>query len=203
MAPLEVVLATSNAGKVNELRALLQPLGINVSPQSSLGVCDVVETGHTFIENALLKARNAAAQSGLPAIADDSGLSVDVLHGAPGIYSARYAGAGASERANVDKLLMELTGVPEDQRSARFHCVLVYLRHPQDPIPVVCHTSWEGQVLLEPRGENGFGYDPIFYVPTHGCSSAELPPAIKNDLSHRGQALRALLRRLEAMGQRP
>jgi XTP/dITP diphosphohydrolase len=145
------------------------------------------------VENALLKARNAAAHSGLAAIADDSGIEVDSLRGAPGIYSARYAGAGASDAANVDRLLAELRDVPEAERTARFQCLMVYMRHAQDPTPVICQGTWEGRILLAPRGQNGFGYDPVFYVPETGCTAAELPSATKNRLSHRGQALAKLV----------
>jgi XTP/dITP diphosphohydrolase len=162
-------------------------------------VPDAEETGLTFVENALLKARNAAAHTGLAAIADDSGIEVDALHGAPGIYSARYAGAGASDQANLEKLLAVLRDVPEAARTARFQCLLVYLRHADDPTPLICQGTWEGRILDAPRGENGFGYDPVFYVPTHDCTSAELPPEVKNALSHRGQALRKLVAALQPL----
>jgi XTP/dITP diphosphohydrolase len=194
----KIVLATGNPGKVREIRALLEPLDIEVVPQSDFDVPDVEETGLTFVENAILKARNAAEHTGLPAIADDSGIEVDALDGAPGIYSARYAGAGASDRDNLEKLLAELEGVPEQDRTARFQCLIVYMRHGRDPTPLICQGTWEGRILIAPRGEGGFGYDPVFHVPTHGCSSAELPPEVKNRLSHRGQALRRLV---AALGQ--
>jgi XTP/dITP diphosphohydrolase len=190
--PQKVVIATSNIGKFREIAELLFSTGITPLPQSHFEIGEVAETGLTFVENALLKARNAAAGSGLSAIADDSGLEVDALDGAPGIYSARYAGKGASDQDNLEKLLRDMEHVPEAARTARFHCVAVYLRQWEDPTPIICHGLWEGQVLFEPRGINGFGYDPIFYVPSHGCSSAELPPEVKNQLSHRGQALRGL-----------
>ena len=193
----QVVLASSNPGKVREINELLADLALNVVPQSEYGVTDAEETGLTFVENAILKARNAALHTGLPAIADDSGIEVDALNGAPGIYSARYAGTGAGDRANLEKLLAELAGVPEEKRTARFQCLMVYLRHAHDPVPLICQGTWEGRILLAPRGDNGFGYDPVFYVPTHDCSSAELPPEIKNTLSHRGQALRNLLAALQ------
>lgn len=195
-------LASSNAGKVREINALLAGSGWRAVPQSEYGVPDVEETGLSFVENALLKARQAARLSGLPAIADDSGLEVDALQGAPGIYSARYAGAGAGDGAgdgaNNRKLLAELAGVPEARRGARFQCVMVTLRHALDPTPVICQGTWEGRILEAPAGANGFGYDPVFFVPTHGCSAAQLPPEEKNRLSHRGQALRALVGRLRA-----
>lgn len=181
-----VVLASSNAGKLRELGAVLAPVGVTLVSQSRLGVPDAEETGLSFVENAILKARAACRHTGLPAIADDSGLEVDFLNGAPGIYSARYSGAG--DAANNARLLRELRDVPEPQRGARFQCVLVYLRYALDPTPLVCQASWEGVILLEPRGEHGFGYDPLFYVPEYRCSSAELAPEIKNRISHRAQA---------------
>ena len=189
----QIVLATGNLGKVQEINELLTGLDVEVIPQSAFLVPEAEETGLTFVENAILKARNAAAHTNMPAIADDSGLEVDALHGAPGIYSSRYAGAGASDRDNLEKLLAELADLPDEQRSARFQCVMVHLRHAQDPTPLICHGTWEGRILFSPRGDNGFGYDPVFYVPTHDCSSAELPPEVKNRLSHRGQALRRLI----------
>ncbi|MBV5309467.1 RdgB/HAM1 family non-canonical purine NTP pyrophosphatase [Chromatium okenii] len=192
-----IVLASNNAGKVREIGQLLAGARIQVVPQREYGVGEVEETGLSFVENAIIKARHAAQISGLAAIADDSGIEVDALRGAPGIYSARYAGAGASDEANLIKLLADLDGLPDAERSARFQCVLVYLRHAADPMPLICQGTWEGQILTAPRGAHGFGYDPIFFVPTHGCSSAELDPAIKNQLSHRGQALRQLRAALE------
>jgi len=192
----KIVLATGNTGKVREINQLLAGLDLHVAPQSQFGVIEAEETGLSFVENAILKARNAAQHTGLPAIADDSGLEVDALNGAPGIYSSRYAGPTANDRDNVKKLLTDLADVPESQRSARFQCVMVYLRHASDPTPLICLGTWEGRILFSPRGENGFGYDPVFYVPTHDCSSAELPPEIKNSLSHRGQALRKLIEAL-------
>jgi XTP/dITP diphosphohydrolase len=191
-----IVLASNNPGKVREINELLSAERIRVIPQGELNVPEAEETGLSFVENALLKARNAAARSGLAAIADDSGIEVDALGGAPGIYSARYAGAGASDAANVDRLLAELSGVPEAQRTARFQCLMVYMRHAQDPTPVICQGTWEGRILPAPRGENGFGYDPVFYVPEAGCSAAQLSSAAKNRLSHRGQALAKLVRYL-------
>jgi XTP/dITP diphosphohydrolase len=190
-----VVLATGNPGKVREFAELFAPHAIEVVPQSDFGVPDVAETGLTFVENALIKARNAAAHTGLPAIADDSGLEVDHLNGAPGIYSARYAGDGGSA-ANNAKLLEALAGVAEAQRGARFQCMLVYLRHAEDPTPVICQGTWEGRILDAPQGGQGFGYDPLFYVPDEGRSAAQLPAERKNTLSHRGQAMACLLRAL-------
>lgn len=187
-----IVLASNNAGKVREINQLLAESHIDVVPQSAFGVGEVAETGLSFVENAIIKARHAALHSGLPAIADDSGLEVDALEGAPGIYSARYAGPEGDDAANNAKLLAALEGLSEEARDARFQCVLVYLRHANDPVPIICQGTWEGRILHAPRGNNGFGYDPLFFVPTHGCSSAELDPATKNRLSHRGQALRKL-----------
>jgi len=193
----EIVLASSNPGKVREINQLLATLDLHVQPQSKFGVIDAEETGLTFVENAILKARNAAQHTGLPAIADDSGIEVDALNGAPGIYSARFAGENASDQANLEKLLAELDGLPEAQRSARFQCLMVFLQHAEDPTPVICQGTWEGRILPAARGDNGFGYDPVFYVPSHDCSSAELPAEIKNTLSHRGQALRKLVAALQ------
>ena len=191
-----IVLASNNAGKVREFNQLLADSDIEVIPQSEFSVAEIEETGLTFVENALLKARNAAAHTGLPAVADDSGLEVDALQGAPGIYSARYAGAGASDQDNVQKLLEALKNVPQKKRSARFQCLMVYMRHAQDPTPRIFQGTCEGQILYETRGDNGFGYDPVFYVPDQGCSSAQLSPEVKNSLSHRGQALKQLVQSL-------
>ncbi|MBP2845856.1 XTP/dITP diphosphatase [Dickeya oryzae] len=188
-----VVLATGNAGKVRELAGLLADFGLDVVAQTTLGVDSAEETGLTFIENAILKARHAACATGLPAIADDSGLAVNALGGAPGIYSARYAGEDASDQQNLDKLLAVLDNVPDEQRQASFHCVLVYLRHADDPTPLVCHGSWQGVITRAPVGAGGFGYDPIFFVPQLGKTAAELSREEKNAHSHRGQALRQLL----------
>ncbi len=188
-----IVLASNNAGKVREFNHLLAEQQIQVMPQSELGVPEAEETGLTFVENAILKARNAAAHSGLPAIADDSGLEVDALRGAPGIYSARYGGPGAGDAGNNRKLLEALKDVPEAERTARFQCVLVYMRHAEDPTPLICQGTWEGRILFAPQGESGFGYDPLFWVAEEGGSAAELSAEVKNRLSHRGQALRKLL----------
>lgn len=188
-----IVLASNNPGKVREFNALIADHLIEVVPQSQFGVPEADETGLSFIENALIKARNAAHHTGLPAIADDSGIEVDALNGAPGIYSARYAGVGASDQANLEKLLRDLEGVPELQRTARFQCLMVYMRHATDPTPLIIQSAWEGRILTAPRGTGGFGYDPVFFVPTHNCSSAELPPDTKLAISHRGQAVRKLV----------
>lgn len=191
-----IVLASSNPGKIREIQAILE--GHPIIPQSAFDVADVEETGATFVENALLKARNAALHCKLPAIADDSGLVVDALNGAPGVISARYAGVGASDQDNLDKLLRELEGVPEQLRTARFICVMVFLEHANDPCPVIAQGVWEGRILDHAVGENGFGYDPVFWVPDHNCASAELPAAVKNALSHRGQALKSLTALIKA-----
>lgn len=177
---------------------MLAGLDIQVVSQRELGIEDADETGLSFVENAILKARHAAQASGLPAIADDSGLEVDALNGAPGIYSARFAGPDATDEHNNHKLLKALATLPPEQRTARFQCLLVYLRHAQDPTPLICQGTWEGRILESPCGNNGFGYDPLFWLPEQNCSSAELPPDTKNRLSHRGQALRQLLAKLDA-----
>ena len=189
----ELVFATGNAGKVGELGTLLAGHGVMVIAQSKLGCPEVEETGLTFLENALIKARHAARFTGRAALADDSGLAVDALNGAPGIYSARYAGRQASDADNRARLLAALTDIPLAARACRFICVMVYLAHAEDPVPVIAQGQWEGAVALAPRGTQGFGYDPIFWVPTDGCTAAELSVARKNALSHRGQALRALV----------
>jgi XTP/dITP diphosphohydrolase len=193
-----IVLASNNAGKVREINQLLAEQQIEVVPQKEFAIPEAEETGLTFVENAILKARHAAHLSGLPAIADDSGIEVDALRGAPGIYSARYAGVGAGDQANNEKLLQALKEIPEEQRSARFQCLMVYMTHAEDPTPIICQGTWEGRILFAPQGDNGFGYDPLFFVPGEGCSSAELTPEVKNRLSHRGQALRKLLQALSA-----
>lgn len=192
MKDKRIVLATGNQGKVREMADLLSDFGFDVRAQSEFKVSEVAETGTTFIENAIIKARHAAKETGLPAIADDSGLEVDFLKSAPGIYSARYAGEGASDQQNLEKLLDAMQGVPEPERTARFHCVLVLMRHENDPTPIVCHGKWEGRILTQAQGDNGFGYDPVFYVPEDKCASAELEPVRKKQLSHRGKALKQL-----------
>lgn len=194
----KIVLATNNPGKVREINEMLAGYDLSVVSQSAFNVPDIEETGLTFVENALLKARNACLHTGFPAIADDSGLEVDALKGAPGIYSARYAGQGATDEANLQQLLDDLREIPQAERTARFQCLMVYLRHPHDPTPLIFQGTWEGRILDAPRGENGFGYDPVFFVPTHNCASAELEPDIKNSMSHRGQALRALVAALKS-----
>ncbi|MBV7297835.1 XTP/dITP diphosphatase [Enterovibrio paralichthyis] len=188
----KVVLATGNAGKVKEMADLLQDFGLEVFAQSEFSVQDADETGTTFIENAIIKARHAAKETGLPAIADDSGLEVDYLNGAPGVYSARYAGEGKGDQANLEKLLECMADAPDDKRTARFHCVLVYMRHANDPTPLVCHGVFEGKIAREASGSHGFGYDPVFYVEEHGCTLANIEPAVKKQISHRGQALKKL-----------
>ncbi len=189
----DIVLATNNAGKVVEFQELLSNLSWRIMPQSAFGLPSVEETGFTFVENALIKARYAAELTGLPALADDSGLVVDALHGAPGVYSARYAGENATAAQHIEKLLKELHYVTEKKRTARFHCALVYLAYPADPIPVIAQGSWEGHILNAPQGKHGFGYDPVFFDATHQCSAAELSSQIKNKISHRGRALDKLL----------
>lgn len=193
---MKLVLASSNAGKLVELRELLADLGHELVLQSDLGVGDADETGLSFIENAILKARHAATMTGLPALADDSGICVDALDGAPGLYSARYAGRHGDAEANIDKLLSAMHAVPDGQRNARFVCVLALVRSANDPQPIVVEGSWEGQLLRERRGTHGFGYDPVFFSPRHGCSGGELDPATKNRDSHRAMALAKLKARL-------
>jgi len=199
--PARLVLATGNAGKLREMRAILAPWGVEVRPQSEFTRAAAEETGLSFVENAILKARFAAEASGLPAIADDSGLEVDALHGAPGIYSARYAGPGADDAANNDRLLRDLESVPDAERSARYRCAMVYLRWALDPAPLVCQASWEGRIGRLPRGRGGFGYDPLFLVDEGAQTAAELEAAHKNEVSHRGRALRALV--AELVGDAP
>ena len=191
----QAVLASGNAGKLREFARLFQPLALQLHSQDEFDVPEVAETGLSFVENAIIKARAAAEHCGRPAIADDSGLEVDLLRGEPGIHSARSSGAG--DAANNAKLLAALGDQPEENRGARFQCVLVYMRHALDPTPLVCQASWEGRILFQPRGENGFGYDPLFYVPDQGCSSAELAPEVKNRISHRARASALLLAALQ------
>ena len=194
-----VVLASGNAGKLREIAQLLEGLNLEILPQSEFDVPEIEETGLTFVDNAILKARNAAHHTGLPAIADDSGIAVDVLRGRPGIYSARFAGVGATDEENLEKLIRMVKPFPDEERTARFICSMVYIRHEEDHVPVIAEGVWEGQLITESKGDNGFGYDPIFYLSSHQCTSAELPPEIKNKLSHRGQALRKLLGQLTSL----
>ena len=188
-----LVLASGNQKKLDEMRAILEPLALKVVPQSDFQVPEAEETGLTFVENAILKARNAAAHTGLPAIADDSGLEVDALNGAPGIYSARFSGADASDAKNNALLIDMLGDLPDAPRTARYQAVLVLMRHPDDPTPLICQGTWEGEILLAPRGNGGFGYDPHFLIPELGVTAAEMEPAEKNRVSHPGQALKALM----------
>ncbi|WP_221074621.1 RdgB/HAM1 family non-canonical purine NTP pyrophosphatase [Agarivorans aestuarii] len=194
----KVVLATGNPGKVAELSELLKPLNKQIIAQSEFAIEDAAETGTTFVENAIIKARHAAKITGLAAIADDSGLAVDYLNGAPGLYSSRYAGEDANDHDNVLKLLDAMKQVPPAQRGAEFHCVLVYLRHADDPAPLICHGKWRGSITEEINGAGGFGYDPVFWVEQHQATSAQISKAEKNALSHRGIALRQLLAQMEA-----
>lgn len=193
-----IVLASNNAAKAREIQAVLDSQHFHLVGQSEYDVPEVAETGTTFVENAIIKARHASLKTGLPALADDSGLEVDALQGAPGVYSARYAGEDADDAANNVRLLNDLADFTEAQRTAHFRCVIVYMRHARDPMPVTCTGTWEGSVLTEARGDNGFGYDPLFYVPTHGCSSAQLHPDEKNRISHRAQALQKLVEALRS-----
>ena len=193
----KIVLATGNKGKVKELSAMLAPLNCDVVAQSEFKVSEVPETGTTFIENAIIKARHAAKVTGLPAIADDSGIEVDYLQGQPGIYSARYAGENATDGDNVNKLLKALEGTASEQRSARFQCVLVYMAHADDPTPLIAQGTWEGLISETRSGDNGFGYDPVFFQPQLKCSAADLDSKTKSQLSHRGKALTLLLAQLK------
>ncbi|MCE5232604.1 MAG: RdgB/HAM1 family non-canonical purine NTP pyrophosphatase [Mizugakiibacter sp.] len=195
---MRIVLASGNRGKLVELGELLADSGIELVAQADLGVPDAEETGHSFVENAILKARHAARLTGLPALGDDSGLCVDALGGAPGLYSARYAGAHGDAAANIARLLRELDGVPAERRGAHFHCTIVLMSSADDPAPLIAEGRWHGRILEAPRGTAGFGYDPVFLDPAHGASAAELEPALKNRISHRGRALAALRARLAA-----
>ena len=197
MSRHKVVLATGNAGKLREMRAILSGSEWDIVSQSEFDYAEAIEDGLSFVENAIKKARHACANTGLAAIADDSGLEVDALQGAPGIYSARYAGEAASDEDNIQKLLLALDGLPEALRTARFRCVMVFMRHELDPSPVICEGSWEGKIAHERRGDNGFGYDPVFLVPDEGRHSAELTAEHKNRISHRAQALIALAEKLK------
>ena len=196
---MKLVLASGNAGKLVELRELLDGAGFDLRAQSEFGVDDAEETGLSFVENAILKARHAARATGLPALGDDSGICVDALDGAPGLYSARYAGTLGDAQANINKLLTALEGVPEARRSARFYCVLALLRHAEDPQPLIAEGRWEGRILTARAGSGGFGYDPVFFDPERGMSAAELDPALKNRISHRGLALAVLRQRIASL----
>ncbi|WP_370980723.1 RdgB/HAM1 family non-canonical purine NTP pyrophosphatase [Agaribacterium sp. ZY112] len=196
----KIVLASGNAGKLREFSKLFSKFNCELIPQKELQISDVDETGLSFVENAIIKARHAAQVSGLPALADDSGIEVDALNGAPGIYSARFSGLQASDADNNHKLLEELQGLKEKQRTARYQCVLVFMRHAKDPVPIIAQGSWEGIILEETRGEGGFGYDPLFWVPSHNCASAELDKEVKNKISHRAIASLALEAELKKAG---
>ncbi len=195
-----VVIATRNEGKFREIAEMLEDVDLDVLSLAGFDLTEAEETGLTFVENAIIKARHAARGTGLAAIADDSGLEVDLLHGAPGVRSARYAGSGAGDAENIARLLQELDGAPSEARTARFRCVMVYLREAEDAAPIISQGTWQGRILSRPRGENGFGYDPVFFVPSRRCSAAELDAKTKNRLSHRGQALRGLVAMLGAEG---
>jgi len=192
----KIILASNNKGKIAEFNTMLDGI-YQVVSMSDMQVEEVPETGLTFVENALIKARNASEQSGLPALSDDSGIVVDALNGEPGIYSARYAGNHGDDEANTQKLLDKMEDVADGKRTARFWCAIVFVEHANDPTPIIVQRGWEGEILRKKAGDNGFGYDPIFYVPTHRCASAELSPEIKNSISHRGKALVALLEELK------
>lgn len=192
---MNIVLASGNQKKLNELVKILSPMGYNITPQSEHQVPEAEETGLTFIENAIIKARNACEHTGLPAISDDSGIEVDVLNGAPGIYSARFSGDQATDDSN-NQLLVKKLQQAEPPYTARYQCVIVFMRHAQDPTPIICHGTWEGEIQLTPAGSNGFGYDPYFYLVDHECTAAELNDNIKNSISHRAVALKQLMQRL-------
>lgn len=193
---MKIVLASNNIGKIREFSDILAPLSIELITQSALGIEDIEETGLSFVENALIKARHAAKLSGLPALADDSGLAIAALNGAPGIYSARYAGVECNHNENIAKVLKEMDHIGDSHRHAEFHCVLALMTHDLDPIPLICEGRWAGTILREPKGQYGFGYDPVFYVPEEKMSSAELPKDLKNQISHRAKALHKLIKLL-------
>jgi len=191
-----IVLASGNAGKLKEFQQLLDGRGVCVVPQSQFDMVEAIEDGLSFVENAIIKARHACQHSGLPAIADDSGLEVDAIRGQPGIYSSRFAGPQCNDADNNQKLLNTLKGLSTSERTARFHCVLVYMKHAEDPTPIICQGSWDGHILHQPCGEDGFGYDPLFFSPEHQCAAAQLSKAQKNAISHRGKALQQLMEKL-------
>lgn len=199
----QIVLASGNIGKLRELSQILSPLGLKLIAQSDLNVAEAEETGLSFVENAIIKARNASLVTGLPAIADDSGIEVDALHGAPGIYSSRYAGPDASDTDNIYALLTAMKDVPENERTARFQCVVVFMRHAEDPTPLICQGSWQGQILQSPSGDEGFGYDPIFWVTETDCTAAELSPEQKHAISHRGKAMRQFMEEFKYTRHQP
>lgn len=201
MSPLvkNIVLASNNSGKVKEFQALFSDINIKIIPQDKLNIKPIDENGNTFVANALRKARHAARQSGFAAIADDSGLCIDILNGAPGIYSARYAKTHGDDAANIAKVLSEMRNVTDTERSAHFHCCLVFVHNANDQQPIICAADWHGEILTTPKGKHGFGYDPIFYVPTHHCSAAQLDPVVKNRISHRGQAMQLLQSKLQPL----
>lgn len=197
MPDTQVVLASNNAGKLKEITRILSDTDITLLPQSKFNVSEVEETGKSFVENALIKARHASQITGMPAIADDSGIEVDIFNGEPGIYSARYAGKGATDEENLQLLLDNIIKSGTHNPVARYQCVIVYIRHADDPMPLIAEGTWEGYLVTDPVGENGFGYDPIFYVPEYQCTSAQLEPEVKNRISHRGLALKKLAKRLQ------
>ena len=199
----KIVLASGNIGKLRELSQILSPLGLELIAQSDLNVAEAEETGLSFVENAIIKARNAALFTGLPAIADDSGIEVDALHGAPGIYSSRYAGPDASDTDNIEALLEAMKDIPETERTARFQCVVVFMRHAEDPTPLICQGSWQGQILQSPLGDEGFGYDPVFWVSETDCTAAELSPEQKHAISHRGKAMRQFMEEFKYTRHQP
>ncbi len=199
----KIVLASGNIGKLRELSQILSPLGLELIAQSDLNVAEAEETGLSFVENAIIKARNAAIYTGLSAIADDSGIEVDALHGAPGIYSSRYAGPDASDTDNIEALLEAMKDVPETERTARFQCVVVFMRHAEDPTPLICQGSWQGQILQSPLGDEGFGYDPVFWVSETDCTAAELSPEQKHAISHRGKAMRQFMEEFKYTRHQP
>ena len=194
----KIVLASGNKGKLSEFAQLFSPMDIEVIPQANFDVPEAEETGLTFVENAIIKARNACEHTGLPAIADDSGIEVDYLLGAPGIYSARYSGLDASDTDNLNALLAALKGVPENERTARYQCILVMMRHSKDPTPLICQADWQGRILTSPIGDDGFGYDPVFWVDEHKCSAAQLSSEQKHAISHRGKAIRQFMTEFQA-----
>ena len=196
--PKTIVLASGNPGKLREIAALVEDLQVELRPQGELKIADAVEDGLSFVENALIKARHAAKYGGFPAIADDSGIELDCLKGEPGIHSARYAGVNATDKDNLDLLLENIMDIDDEPITGRFQCVMVYMRHALDPVPLIAQASWEGQIIKEPRGKNGFGYDPVFYLPEYACTSAELSPEVKNSISHRGRALGKLVELLRS-----